>query len=339
MFRDLDTVDWTKITNENLSTGEMASQFYETIWPEFGTCFPLKKARSSSRDPPFMSPLVKYLLKKRKQAMRRNDEESITRLQSQINRPIHSNQVNAVKSEKHGSKKWWNKVNNMTGRIGNILPISSIIDPDVINTYFQSINTDPEYIAPQLQCIPKDTRIPSLSIGMVYNFLRKLKRTTSGPDDIPYWFWKTFAEILAPVMMRIFNTSLESGKIPNVWKRADIIPFPKENLISSCSQLRPISLTNIIMRLFEKCVYQSEIADIVYNYIGDDQFAYKKGHNSPMALIKYQHMWLKSLEEGAKSVRVISFDFSKAFDNVPHDILFKKIKKNTNQPIYYKLTD
>ena len=111
---------------------------------------------------------------------------------------------------------------------------------------------------------------------MVYNFLRNLKRRTSGPDDIPYLFWKTYAEILAPVMMRIFNTSLESGKIPNVWKRADVIPCPKENLISSCSQLRPISLTDIIMRLFEKCVYQSEIADIVYNYIGDDQFAYKK---------------------------------------------------------------
>ena len=65
----------------------------------------------------------------------------------------------------------------------------------------------------------------------------------------------------------------------------------------------------------------------MYNYIGDDQFAYKKGHNSTMALIKYQHMWLKSLDEGAKSVRVISFDFSKAFDSVPHDILFNKIKK------------
>ena len=193
--------------------------------------FPTKKVRSSSRDPPFMSPLVKYLLKKRKQAMRRNNEESITRLQSQINRLIHSNQVNAVKSEKHGSKKWWNKVNNMTGRIGNILPISTIIDPDVINTYFQSINTDPEYIAPQLQSIPKDTRVPSLSIDMVYNFLRKLKRTTSGPDDMPYWFWKTYAEILAPVMMRIFNTSLESGKIPNVWKRADVIPCSKENIL------------------------------------------------------------------------------------------------------------
>jgi hypothetical protein len=63
------------------------------------------------------------------------------------------------------------------------------------------------------------------------------------------------------------------------------------------------------MRIFEKYVYQSEVADTVYNYIGDDQNAYKKEHNSTMALIKYQHMWLKVLMKlGAKSVRVISFD-------------------------------
>jgi hypothetical protein len=62
-----------------------------------------------------MSPLVKHLLKKRKQAMRTNDEETITRLQNQINL-IHSNQVNTVKNEKNGSKKWWSKVNSMTGK-------------------------------------------------------------------------------------------------------------------------------------------------------------------------------------------------------------------------------
>ena len=55
------------------------------------------------------------------------------------------------------------------------------------------------------------------------------------------------------------------------------------------------------------------VQNIMYNYIGDDQFSYKKGHNSTMALKKWP--------------RVFSFDFSKAFDNVPHDILFKKIKK------------
>ena len=67
MFNDLDSVDyWTEIINGELSSDEMATQFYETLWPKFETCFPLIKVRSSSRDPPFMSPLVTHLLKKRR---------------------------------------------------------------------------------------------------------------------------------------------------------------------------------------------------------------------------------------------------------------------------------
>ena len=81
------------------------------------------------------------------------------------------------------------------------------------------------------------------------------------------------------------------------------------------------------MRLFEKCVYKSEIAPATRNNIGPDQFAYKKGHNSTMALIKSQPQWLEWLDKNANYVRVLSFDFSEAFDSVPHDLLFEKVKK------------
>ena len=74
------------------------------------------------------------------------------------------------------------------------------------------------------------------------------------------------------------------------------------------------------MRLFERCVYKTEIADIIKDSIDPNQYAYKQGHNSTMALIKCQHMWLKYLDNGARYVRVLSFDLSKAFDNVPHDV-------------------
>ena len=45
-----------------------------------------------------------------------------------------------------------------------------------------------------------------------------------------------------------------------------------------------------------------------------------------MALIKCQYKWLNRLDDDANYIRVLSFDFRKAFDNVPHDILCLKLK-------------
>ena len=102
---------------------------------------------------------------------------------------------------------------------------------------------------------------------------------------------------------------------------ADIRPLPKE------SPFRPISLTAVIMRLFERLVYRFELSSICNDYINLDQFAYRGGHNSTMALIKCQHTWLKWLDGNADFVRIFSFDFSEAFDSVPHHILCSKLKQ------------
>ena len=94
-----------------------------------------------------------------------------------------------------------------------------------------------------------------LTVEMVSKFLQNQKCTSSGPGDLPYWFWKEFSAELASTITKIFNSSLRKGKIPNVWKRADLIPVPKEATLENCNQLRPISLTDIIMRIFEKYIY------------------------------------------------------------------------------------
>lgn len=331
MLRELETLDWNMITADGQTPDEMIKKFYEMIWPIFQKCFPLIKVRTSSRDPLFMSPIVKHLLKQRKKAIRNSDTESNVRLQEQINKLIRDNQLNAVKHEmnnqKAGTKRWWSNVNSITSRKSRDVSVSALIDPCEINVYFQGINTDPNYVAPKLLQIPEGTRIPSLSIYAIQDLLLNQKRSASGPDDLPYWFWKKFAAELAPVITEIFNTSLRVGKVPMVWKLANVLPLPKEAPLNSCNQLRPISLTDIIMRLFERSVYKTELAPVIRRVIGSDQFAYKEGHNSTMALIKCQHAWLKWLDSDAKYVRVLSFDFSKAFDSVPHDILCEKIKK------------
>ena len=79
------------------------------------------------------------------------------------------------------------------------------------------------------------------------------------------------------------------------------------------------------MRIFERLVRKQEVSPILKSAIGPDQFAYKKGHNTTMALIKCQHFWLQRLDRDAAFVRAFSFDFSKAFDSVSHRIHFSKL--------------
>ena len=66
-----------------------------------------------------------------------------------LNELIRINQINCVRSEnmklKRGCGEWWKAVNVMTGRKKQDESISSVFSIDGINTYFQSINTDPNY--------------------------------------------------------------------------------------------------------------------------------------------------------------------------------------------------
>ena len=73
---------------------------------------------------------------------------------------------------------------------------------------------------------------------------------------------------------------------------ADIRPLPKESPRTSCTQLRLISLTAVIMRLFERLVNKFELSSISNDYIDLDQFAYREGDNSTMALIKCQPAYM-----------------------------------------------
>ena len=201
-----------------------------------------------------------------------------------------------------------------------------------MNHHFHNINTDPQYSTPEPLLIPEETRIPVVDVSMVENFMMKQKSLAPGPDGIPYWIWRDYAQYLAPIITRILNFSLCQQYIPLKWKLANITPIPKKNPVTECSQLRPISLTNIIMRILEKIVFKQEIYPQVKKVIDEDQFAYKEGTSTTTALIKCQHNWLKWLDDDADYVRVISFDLSKAFDTVPHEIICEKLKVTDLNP-------
>ena len=139
---------------------EKVQNFQFALMQMYNDCFPVKTVLMSSRDPPFMSPLVKHLLKRRQALLRKGGQKqnpNVTILQERINKLIRENQLQAVKhdSNKHdkGTRSWWSTINSITGRKSICQSISSIIDPaSIINEYFGEINTDPNYSHP-LRCL------------------------------------------------------------------------------------------------------------------------------------------------------------------------------------------
>ncbi|CAB3996058.1 Hypothetical predicted protein [Paramuricea clavata] len=86
------------------------------------------------------------------------------------------------------------------------------------------------------------------------------------------------------------------------------------------------------MRLFERIIFQEEIRHPSKLIIDKNQYAYRENSNTTAALIRCQHHWLKWLDDKANFIRVISGDFSKAFDSVSHDILTQKLKSTNLNP-------
>ncbi|KAI3364558.1 hypothetical protein L3Q82_011340, partial [Scortum barcoo] len=72
--------------------------------------------------------------------------------------------------------------------------------------------------------------------------LRKLRpRKAPGPDKVCPRLLKTCAAELGEPLQRIFNLSLQIGRVPTLWKTSRIVPVPKKNRPSELNDFRPVA--------------------------------------------------------------------------------------------------
>ena len=60
-----------------------------------------------------------------------------------------------------------------------------------LSDYFAKLCFDDTYTEPTAVAMRSTVEIPEISERQVWNSLRALKRTATGPDHIPYWLGKT----------------------------------------------------------------------------------------------------------------------------------------------------
>ena len=145
-----------------------------------------------------------------------------------------------------------------------------------------------------------------------------------GPDNISGKVLKNCAHSLAYPLSKIFKVSYMTGQIPLEWKLANVVPVFKKGSKASVENYRPISLTCLCMKIFEKIV-RKEIMRRCGHHINGAQHGFLPGKSCTTQMIPFVDSLARTMNDKSRS-DVIYFDFAKAFDSVNHDVLLHKLK-------------
>ena len=95
----------------------------------------------------------------------------------------------------------------------------------------------------------------SIDDRIICNALRELNPNKSkDPDNIGGLLLKDCAQSISYPLSILFNISFRTGSLPTEWKMANIVPVYKKGDKNCIENYRPISLTCIVSKIFEKCI-------------------------------------------------------------------------------------
>uniref|UniRef100_A0A8C1PS38 Reverse transcriptase domain-containing protein n=1 Tax=Cyprinus carpio TaxID=7962 RepID=A0A8C1PS38_CYPCA len=140
-------------------------------------------------------------------------------------------------------------------------------------------------------------------------------RKAAGPDGIPGRVLRACAEQLAGVFTDIFNLSLTQATVPTCFKSTSIVPIPKHSSPMCLNDYRPVALTAIIMKCFERLIL-AHLKDCLPPKLDPHQFAYRKNRSTEDAVCTVLHSELTHLDNNNTYVWILFVDFSSAFNTV-----------------------
>jgi len=336
---------WTEVMDA-ADTQTKVDNFYDTLKAKIDHHFPYKSFVKHNGDKAWMTPQIKSAIRKRQKAFHTGNMALYRKMRNQVIRLCAKakkrHYVSRVKSLKKDNPAKWHQclrkiLNSSRSPVSVCLPDNAHLhDKDIaelINDHFSSIvNELPRLDLDLLPTyLPSPSRPPRIFPWEVYETLRRLNSNKSnGPDNVPPKIVKQYAVEFSEVLAHIFNSSLEEGYVPKQWKQAIISPIPKKSP-ASLNNLRPISLTSVLIKAFESFVTKWVLQDVA-NVLDPNQFGCRRG----MSTVHYLTAMVNSILLGAESPKsiqtILLTDFSKAFDRINHTTLINKMLQYNVRP-------
>lgn len=133
-------------------------------------------------------------------------------------------------------------------------------------------------------------------------------------------------DVLLPVLTRLINMSLKSGKFRVAWNEALVLPLLKKpGLDILFKNFRPFGNLPLVSKLTESAVYNQTHSHICMNNLYPaNQSSYRKKYGTETALLRLKNDILLNMNKRHVTLLVL-LDLSAAVDTVDHNVLLSRL--------------
>uniref|UniRef100_A0ABD2W1Z5 Reverse transcriptase domain-containing protein n=1 Tax=Trichogramma kaykai TaxID=54128 RepID=A0ABD2W1Z5_9HYME len=145
-------------------------------------------------------------------------------------------------------------------------------------------------------------------------------------DNIPAKIIRLALVSIIATLTAVINKSIELSHFPS-WKKAVITPLSKNNSPSTRSDTRHIAQLPEMAKILERIVHGQFLSHLTANGLLDaHQFGFRPGRSTQTAILDLTESIRQAIDKRKVSM-IVSFDYSKAFDTIPHSLLIEKLRR------------
>ena len=181
----------------------------------------------------------------------------------------------------------------------------------------------PEKPSFQLHCV---------GVKTVKKAIKSMNDTNAlGIDGIPVVFWKKCMPTLAKPITYLVNSSIQTGIVPDNFKKAIVHPIYKggNKDPNSPASYRPVAVLPALSKVLEKVICW-QLTDFLdqNGLLPQSQHGFRRHRSIVTAMSSAIHAWSTRSKEGTRDpdLGIAAFDYSAAFDTVDVDELEIKLR-------------
>ncbi|KAI4879014.1 hypothetical protein NFI96_008915 [Prochilodus magdalenae] len=280
---------------------------------------------------PWMTAEVRALLKARDSAFKEGDKAALRKARAKLSQGIreakraYGQSIHSHFRDSGDTGRMWQGIQAFTNY--TTAPPACDSDatfPDALNHFYTRFEAQ-NGVAARKTTRPFDDQVLCLTAADVRKTLCSVDpRKAAGPDNIPSRVLRECADQLTDVFTDIFNISLSSATVPTCLKATTIIPVQKKSSVSCLNDYRPVAITPIIMKCFERLVMR-HIKTLLPPSLDPLQVAYCPNRSTDDAISTTLHLALSHLDNRDTYVRMLFIDFSAAFNTIIPQHLIRKL--------------